>query len=59
VKAAVIGIGKMGMLHAGIVNALDGMELAAVAEPSGFLASAVKSLKPGLPVYEDYGPAAG
>jgi hypothetical protein len=29
-KVAVVGLGKMGLLHAGILNTLHGVELAAV-----------------------------
>ncbi len=53
-KLAVIGIGKMGMLHAGIINALDGVELCAVSDTTKFLLSSVKSLKSELAVYDDY-----
>ncbi len=53
-KVGVIGFGKMGMLHAGIVNGLAGHEVTAVAENSDFLAQSLKALKPGLAVYADH-----
>ena len=53
-KIAVIGIGKMGMLHAGIMNALDGVELCAVSDTSKFLLGAAKSLRDNLAAYDDY-----
>jgi len=53
-RTAVIGIGKMGMLHAGILNGLDTVELCAVSDNSGFLLSSIKGLRPDLEVYEDY-----
>ena len=53
-KVAVIGIGKMGMLHAGILNGLDGIDLTAVTETTKFLTGAIQSLKPELNVFHDY-----
>ncbi|HDP99131.1 MAG TPA: Gfo/Idh/MocA family oxidoreductase [bacterium] len=53
-RLAVIGIGKMGMLHAGIMNALDVVELVAVSDTTKFLLNSVKSLKNDLSVYDDY-----
>ncbi len=54
IKVAVIGVGKMGMLHAGILNGLEGVALTAVSDTSGLLLGGMKSLKPELRVYEDY-----
>ncbi|OQX84824.1 hypothetical protein B6D60_08715 [candidate division KSB1 bacterium 4484_87] len=53
-KLAIIGIGKMGMLHAGIMNALDDVELCAVSDSTNFLLNGVKSLKPELNTYDNY-----
>ncbi|MBI5711347.1 MAG: Gfo/Idh/MocA family oxidoreductase [Candidatus Eisenbacteria bacterium] len=52
-RVAVVGIGKMGLLHAGILNALEGVELCAMSDTSRYLLGMVKNLKP-LPVYDDY-----
>ena len=52
-RVAVIGIGKMGLLHAGILNALDGVELCALSDTSKYLLGMVKNLKP-VPVYDDW-----
>ncbi len=52
-RVAVVGVGKMGMLHAGIMNGLDGVELCAISDNSKFLLGFAKSLK-GVPGYEDY-----
>lgn len=52
-KVAIVGIGKMGLLHAGIMNALDGVKLGAISDTSKLLLGFVKSLKE-LSVYEDY-----
>ena len=52
-KVAVIGIGKMGMLHAGIMNGLQDVELCAISDNSKFLLGFAKSIK-GIPGYDDY-----
>jgi predicted dehydrogenase len=52
-RVAVVGIGKMGLLHAGILNALEGVELCAMSDTSRYLLGMVKNLKP-VPVYDDY-----
>lgn len=52
-KVAVVGIGKMGMLHAGIMNGLQGVELCAISDNSKFLLGFAKSIK-GIPGYDDY-----
>jgi predicted dehydrogenase len=53
VRVSVIGIGKMGLLHAGIMNALPEVELCAISDSSKFLLSFANSLKE-MPVYDDY-----
>ncbi len=52
-RVAVIGIGKMGLLHAGILNALDGVELVAMSDTSKYLLGMVRNLKP-VAVHDDY-----
>ncbi|MDZ7291271.1 MAG: Gfo/Idh/MocA family oxidoreductase [candidate division KSB1 bacterium] len=52
-RIAIVGIGKMGLLHAGIMNALDGVEVCAISDTSKYLSGFVKSLT-GLPVYDNY-----
>jgi predicted homoserine dehydrogenase-like protein len=36
-RVAVVGLGKMGLLHANILNTLQGVELAAVCDKSGLI----------------------
>jgi len=43
----------MGMLHAGIMNGLNGVELCGISDSSKFLLGFAKALK-GIPVYTDY-----
>lgn len=53
-RVAVIGIGKMGLLHAGVMNALEGVELCAISDTSNLLLSFAKNLKKSVHVYDDY-----
>ena len=53
-RIGIIGYGKMGMLHAGIVSALDDIQLISVADNVKFLTSFLKKLKPSIMVYSDY-----
>jgi len=45
-KVSVIGLGKMGLLHAGIVNSLPDARVASVCETDFFLSTAAKALLP-------------
>ena len=53
-RIGIIGFGKMGMLHAGIVSAMADTEFIAVAEPNSFLTSFLKKLMPSLSIHTDY-----
>ncbi|MFQ5708766.1 MAG: Gfo/Idh/MocA family protein [bacterium] len=53
-KVAVIGVGKMGLLHAGIMNALEGIELCAISDTSSLLLNFARHLKKTIHVYDDY-----
>jgi len=53
-RIGIIGFGKMGMLHAGIVSSIKNTELIAVAEPNLFLTSFLKKLMPSLSIHTDY-----
>lgn len=52
-RVAVIGIGKMGLLHAGILNALEGVEVCSLSDTSKYLLGMIQNLKP-VPVHDDY-----
>jgi predicted dehydrogenase len=54
IKVAVVGVGKMGLLHAGILNGLEGVRLSAIADTSKFLLGFAQSLKEELKIYDDY-----
>ncbi|MBL4888934.1 MAG: Gfo/Idh/MocA family oxidoreductase [Candidatus Lindowbacteria bacterium] len=53
-RVGIIGFGKMGMLHAGIVNAMADHEVVAIAEPAKLIGSTIGLLQPNIKVYEDY-----
>jgi predicted dehydrogenase len=55
-KISVIGLGKMGLLHAGIVNSLPDAKVTSVCETDFFLSTAAKALLPKeITVYRDVG----
>lgn len=51
---AVIGAGKMGLLHSGIFNSLGRSTLSAISDKDGFMVSALKSYLPEVHVYQNY-----
>jgi predicted dehydrogenase len=53
-RVGIIGFGKMGMLHAGIVNSMSDVELAAVTDMTSVVLNALKLNKPSVAVYENY-----
>lgn len=53
-KTAIIGLGKMGLLHTGLLNTLKNVEIKAIAEKEGFLKKYIKKSFPELNVYDDY-----
>ena len=53
-KAAIIGLGKMGLLHTALLNTLKNVEIKAIAEKEGFLKKYIQKLFPELNVYDDY-----
>lgn len=50
----VIGVGKMGLLHAGIFNSLDKSTLRCVSDKDSFITNALKNYLPGVTVYQNY-----
>ena len=53
-NVAVIGLGKMGVLHTGILSSINDVTIKAVAEKEGMLKNFVKTMLPKLNVYDDY-----
>ena len=54
-KTAVVGFGKMGILHAGILNVLPKVKFVAVCEKSGLIRRFMKNLFRGVSVVDDVG----
>jgi len=52
-RVAIIGMGKMGLLHGAILNSLKGVNVCALADSSKFLTGFAKNLTH-LPTYGDY-----
>jgi predicted dehydrogenase len=52
-KVGVVGMGKMGLLHCGILNVLPGVELAGVCEPVQLTRRILKKVLRNVPVVED------
>jgi predicted dehydrogenase len=53
-KVGLIGAGKMGLLHAGIFNSLEGCRISAIAEKDRFVTSILSKYLPGVNIYRDY-----
>jgi len=53
-KVGVIGAGKMGFLHSGIFNNLDGSVLSAISEKEKIVSEVIKQYVPGVNIYQDY-----
>jgi predicted dehydrogenase len=53
-KVGVIGTGKMGLLHAGIFNALENSELFAISEKKKIISMFLKKYLSGKNIYQDY-----
>ncbi|MFA0832418.1 MAG: Gfo/Idh/MocA family protein [Methanobacterium formicicum] len=53
-NVGVIGVGKMGLLHAGIFNGLEFSNLSAIAEKNKLLISVLKQHLPNVNIYSDY-----
>lgn len=54
IRVAVVGLGKMGISHLGIINAHPGVSVAAVCDPVGYVLDVLQKYT-GLSVHTDYG----
>ena len=52
-RVAVVGLGKMGLLHATILSTVDGAELVALCDKSLFIRRFIKRIFPGIRVVAD------
>jgi predicted dehydrogenase len=54
IKVGIVGLGKMGILHAGIINSISDTSVTAICEKESFLTSAAKAFLPKrISVYKD------
>jgi len=53
-KVGIIGLGKMGLLHAGILNTFSNVQLTSIAEKETMVTKFVKNSLPQVTVYNDY-----
>jgi len=53
-KTGLVGFGKMGMLHGGILNTIDDVQLTSVAEKESILTKYIKTAMPAINVYQDF-----
>lgn len=54
INIGIIGLGKMGLLHAGIFNALENSKVTAIAEKNKLIVSALKNHLPKINMHTDY-----
>ncbi len=52
-RVGIVGFGKMGVLHAGIVNALSNGKVAAICETEGMIVKAARKVLPRISFYQD------
>ena len=53
-RGGIIGVGKMGLAHAAILNTMNNVQLVAVCEPTKLIGSAFKKFLPKIKLYDDY-----
>lgn len=53
-KAGIIGLGKMGLLHTGILNSIPDIEIIAIAEKNGIVRKYIIDAIPNVTVYDNY-----
>jgi predicted dehydrogenase len=54
IRCGVIGLGKMGMLHASLANAIEGSQLAAICEPNRTIRNWFGTFGSNIPAYQNY-----
>jgi predicted dehydrogenase len=53
-NVGLVGLGKMGLLHAGILNSINFVKLVAISEREKVIAKFAKRLLPGIHVYDEF-----
>ena len=53
-KVGIVGMGKMGLLHAGILNSIPDTQLFAIADTEKLITNFIKKTSPQIEVFDDY-----
>lgn len=53
-KVGIVGMGKMGLLHAGILNSIPHVQLSAITDTEKIITNFIKKNSPQIEVYDDY-----
>jgi len=53
-KVGLIGLGKMGILHAAILNTLEDVQLVSIAEKESVLSKQLKTVMPSIKIYQNF-----
>jgi len=53
-KIGIVGLGKMGLLHTGILNSVKGVEIVSISEKESFIINYIRNALPHLNVYNNY-----
>lgn len=53
-NVGIIGLGKMGLLHTGILNSINTVKIKAITEKETLVANYISNAMPGVNVYDDY-----
>ena len=54
IKTAVVGMGKMGLLHSSILNTFDDVEFIGIADTNKFIVNSFRQIKPDWKYYHNY-----
>ena len=53
-KVGLIGLGKMGILHAAILNTIEDVQLVSIAEKESVLSKQLKTVMPSIKIYQNF-----
>jgi len=54
INTGIIGLGKMGILHTGILNSLEGVNVTAIAEKENLVKKMFENVLPSVKIYDSY-----
>ena len=53
-KAGIVGLGKMGLLHSGILNTIPDIHITTIAEKDSIVRKYIRRAIPNVKIYDDY-----